>query len=72
MNAPLSLAELAQANVNGNDQAMQPLDQIKAGAADIDALYALVTSIIPPTDDLIVLATLRGAMRKVQKTLEQP
>jgi len=66
----MPLADLVQANVNGQRRASILLAELHSHYADPDTLYLALKSILPDTLQMECLATLRGFARCLQKRLE--
>jgi len=64
------LADLVQANLDGQRLAAARIADLKRFYADPDMLYLTVKSILPETLTAKQMAALRGLMRGLQKTLE--
>jgi hypothetical protein len=65
------LANLVQANVNGQRMASSFLEDLHSHYADPDTLYLAVKNILPESKDIEALTTLRGFMRVLQKRIER-
>lgn len=65
------LANLVQANVNGQRMASKFLEELHSHYADPDTLYLAVKHILPEIGDIEALTTLRGFMRIIQKRIER-
>ena len=64
------MSDLVLGNLTGQRLAAAFLDELKSGYVDSDSLYLVIKSIAVDGQDMASLATLRGACRIIQKTLE--
>lgn len=65
------LANLVQANMNGQRLASKFLEELHSHYADPDTVYLAVKQILNGPCDIETLTTLRGFMRVIQKRIER-
>ncbi|WP_194720921.1 hypothetical protein [Noviherbaspirillum malthae] len=65
-----NLAELVAANLKGQKQAKEFIEQVRTSYPDPDALYAELLALLPEFHDIEALTVTRGFLRIVQKRLE--
>lgn len=67
----LPIGDLVQLNIEGQQLAKDPIEQLQTRFVDPDLLYSTLKTILPATNDIAALTRVRGFMRILQKRIER-